>query len=62
MIPSIAGQSTPFGFWPCIWNTCSSRLIWLAVSSRWVWKPCLSCGSVALSIIVGSAFVIWFSA
>ena len=43
MMPSIAGQSTPFGSWPCIWNTCSRRLICLGLARDGSAKPCLSC-------------------
>ena len=62
MMPLIAGQVTALGACPCISNTRSRRLIWFRVSARWVSKPDFSSGFVVLSIIFGSAFVIWFSA
>ena len=35
--------STPCGCLPSSLNTCSRRLTWPLVSSRWVLKPCASC-------------------
>ncbi len=58
----MAGQSCPLTSAPCIRNTSLQRVTWVSVSRRWFWKAVFRPGSVALSIMSGSAFRICCSA